>query len=82
MFLLFFIIDTILLLFLWYYISMFCVIYKNTQIHLIKDTVISYGLSFISPFGFYLIPGIFKICSLSKIKRKCFYKLSLLFQSI
>ena len=39
-------------------VAMFGYIYKNTQIHLIKDTGISYGLSFISPFGYYLIPQI------------------------
>ena len=81
-FIFYFIISFILLLFFWYYLAMFGVVYKNTQIHLIKDTVISYILSFISPFGFYLIPAIFRICSLSKKKKKCFYKLSLFFQSI
>ena len=58
-FVFYFIISTILLLFFWYYISMFCAIYVNTQIHLIKDTIISFILSFISPFFIYLIPGIF-----------------------
>ena len=81
-FIFYFIISFLLLLFFWYYLAMFGVVYKNTQIHLIKDTVISYILSFISPFGFYLIPAIFRICSLSKKKKKCFYKLSLFFQSI
>ena len=38
MFLLYFIIGTIILLVFWYYSSMFCAIYQNTQIHLIKDT--------------------------------------------
>ena len=33
--LLYFILSTIFLLFFWYYISMFCAIYLNTQIHLI-----------------------------------------------
>ena len=49
---LYFIISFIFLLFFWYYISMFCVIYRNTQIHLLKDTLMSFGLSLFIPFGF------------------------------
>ena len=47
---------------------MFCAIYKNTQLHLIKDTLISFGLSFIYPFGINLLPGLFRIPSLSEKK--------------
>ena len=80
----YFIVSTILLLVFWYYVSMFCAIYKNTQIHLIKDTLISYILSLISPFWFYLIPGIFRIPSLSKRKknRVCFYNISKILQAL
>ena len=81
-FIFYFIISFLLLVFFWYYLAMFGVIYKNTQIHLIKDTGISYALSFVSPFGFYLIPGIFRKFSLSKKNRKCFYQISLFVQSI
>ena len=49
---------------------MFCAIYRNTQTHLIKDTLISFGLSLLYPFLFYLIPGFFRIPSLSKEKNK------------
>ena len=80
-FILYFIISFLLLLFFWYYLAMFGYIYKNTQIHLIKDTGISYGLSFISPFVYYLIPVFFRMCSLSKKKRSCCYKVSVFFQS-
>ena len=69
-FLLYFIISTIFLLFLWYYISMFCAVYVNTQIHLIQDTLISFGLSIIYPFGIYLLPGIFRIPSLTNKKKQ------------
>ena len=41
-FILFFIISFLFLSFFWYYISIFCVIYKNTQIHLLKDTLMSF----------------------------------------
>ena len=55
-FILYFIISFLLLLFFWYYISMFCIIYCNTQVHLLKDTLMSFGLSLIFPFGIYLLP--------------------------
>ena len=68
-FILYFIISFVFLLFFWYYISMFGVIYKNTQIHLLKDTLICFGFSFFIPFLIYLLPGLFRIPSLS-IKNK------------
>ena len=51
---LFFIISSIFLFIFWFYISLFCYIYENTQIHLLNDTLISSGLSFLYPFGIYL----------------------------
>ena len=65
----YFIISFILLLFFWYYISIFGVIYKNTQIHLLKDTLISFCISMLTPFGIYLLPGLFRIHSLSNPKK-------------
>jgi len=75
---LFFLLRIIILLFCWYYISCFCAVYINTQITLISDTFISYGLSMIYPFGLNLIPGIFRIPALrAKNKdKKCLYKIS------
>ena len=83
-FILYFLLNTILLLFFWYYISMFCAIYVNTQLHLIKDTLISFGLSLFYPFGINLIAGIFRIPSLSntKNKRSYLYNLSKFIQLI
>ena len=81
-FILYFIIGFLLLLFFWYYLSMFCAIYRNTQYHLIKDTLISFGLSLIYPFAIYLLPGIFRIPALSdrNNKRNWIYNISLLSQ--
>ena len=80
--LLFCIISTIFLLLFWYYISIFCAIYKNTQFHLIKDTLISFSISFLYPFIIYLLPGFFRIPSLSnrRNKKKCLYNISKFFQ--
>ena len=83
-FIFYFVIGFIFLLIFWYYLSMFCAIYNQTQYHLIKDTLISFGLSLIYPFGIYLLPGLFRIPSISnpKNKRKCLYDFSKLLQML
>ena len=80
----FFILSFTLLLFFLYYISCFCSVYKNTQILLIKDSVISFGLSLLYPLFIYLVPGIFRIPSLRnpKTNRECIYKTSKIIQMI
>ena len=80
----FFIISFLILVFLWYYISMFCAIYSNTQIHLIKDTLISFLLNMIYPFCIYLIPSIFRIIALRSTKkdRRYIYRFSQIIQII
>ena len=77
-FIIFFIITFIFLFAFWYYITCFCGIYTNTQIHLIKDSVISFGTSFVYPFITYLLPGIFRIPSLKSKKKnkKCMFGFS------
>jgi len=78
-FVLYFIISFIfLLLFFWYYTSMFGAIYRNTQLHLLKDSLISFALGLIFPFVIYLFPGLFRISALSEPedKRKCLYNFS------
>ena len=83
-FILFFIVSFLLTLFYWYFISCFCAVYVNTQIILIKDSFISFGISMFYPFGLNLLPGIFRIPSLrTKNKDKsCFYTLSQLLSLI
>ena len=83
-FCLFFIITFILLLIFWYYISCFCCIYQNTQIHLIIDSLTSFGFSLVYPFFVYLIPGIFRIAALrsKKSNKSCMYKFSQIFNII
>ena len=52
---------------------MFGAIYMNTQYHLLKDTLMSFGLSLIYPFIINLLPGLFRIPSLSDPKNKRMY---------
>ena len=63
---------------IWYYLTIFCAIYKNTQIFLIKDTLISFATSLAYPFLYNLIPGIFRIPALKAKKkdRNFLYKIS------
>ena len=76
----FFIISFIFLVFFWYYISCFCVVYNNTQIHLIKDFISSFVLSLIYPFFIHLLPGIFRIYALKANNRDKIYKFSIVLQ--
>ena len=80
-FLFYFIIDFLLLFLFWYYVTCFCGIYRNTQIHLLKDSLFSFITSLISPFGYYIVPAIFRVCSL-KGKNKILYKFSKILQTI
>ena len=77
-FIIFFIISLLLMLFFWYFISCFCAVYNNTQIILFKDTLISFGISMLYPFGINLIPGMFRIPALraQKKDKECLYKIS------
>ena len=78
----FFIFSFIILLFFWIYLSCFCVVFKNTQIHLLKDSSISFGTSFIIPFFVNLLPGIFRIHALKSKDGKCIYNFSKFIQMI
>ena len=77
-FIIFFIITFIILLFFWYYITCFCGIYVNTQIQLLKDTIVSFIISLVYPFLTCLIPGVFRISALKDEKSSLgfIYKLS------
>ena len=74
----YFVIGFFLMLFFWYFISTFCAVYPNTQIILIENTLISFGLTMIYPFGLVLLPGLFRIPALrAKNKDKeTLYKIS------
>ena len=77
-FMIFFIVNLILILIFGYYLGCFCAVYKNTQYHLIKDTLISFGISNVTPFGTNLFPCLFRIYSLSSKSKgkRIIYKLS------
>ena len=76
----YFILSILFLFFFWYYLSSFCALYKNSQVHLIKNTFISFAIGLIFPFFINLLPGIFRIFSLQSTNRECLYKTSQILQ--
>ena len=72
----YFILSILFLLFFWYYLSSFGAVYQNTQIYLIKNTLISFGFSLFYPFVINLLPGMLRKCSMKGNKSECLYKTS------
>jgi hypothetical protein len=62
-----------------YYISIFCSVYKNTQLYLFKDTITSFATSMLYPFIFALIPTIFRMTGLKK-EKKCLFSVGKILQ--
>ena len=83
-FIIYFILEFIFLSFFWYYLSCFCALYKNTQNHLVIDTITSFIISLFYPFLLNLIPGIFRISALNNKNKNSqyLYKISQILQLI
>ena len=79
---LFFCINYLVIILFWYYLSCFCALYKNTQVYLIKDVLISFGISLIYPFIINIFPALFRIISLQEKndEHKCMFMLSKILQ--
>ena len=78
----FFFASFVFLILFWIYLACFCAVYKNTQIYLIKNTLISFSTSMIYPFGLYIIPGIVRIYALKGKNKECLYEFSKYIQII
>ena len=74
----FFVISFVLLMLFWYYVTCFCAVYSNTQYHLIKDSIIGFGSSLLTPFAINVIPGFLRTFGL-KNKKEYLYSISKLF---
>ena len=74
----YFIVTFCFMCFFWYFVAAFCAVYKNTQLFLIKDSMISLLMSLLYPLGLYLLPTALRIISLKDKKKRlgCLYKLS------
>ena len=81
-YIIFFVSGSLFLFFLWYYLSSFGAVYQNTQVYLIKNTLISFSFSLIYPFIVYILVAIIRIYSLKDSERICLYKFSEIIQYI
>jgi hypothetical protein len=74
----FYIFTFIFFVIYWYIISVFCGVYRNTQIHFIKDSIISFSICLVYPLALYFLSASLRIISLRyhKKKLKCLYNLS------
>ena len=83
-FVFFFIFNFLFLAFFWYYLSSFCAVYKNTQIHLFKDTIISFCGTLVYPFIINFFPSFlrYKAIHCKNKNRKCLYQISKILQII
>ena len=59
-YIIFFVLCALLLVGFWIYLTCFSAVYKNTQSHLIKNTLISFAISSIYPFLINIIPVILR----------------------
>ena len=69
----FYIFIFLFFIFYWYLVSVFCAIYKNTQIIFLKDALSSFIFGNILPFIIYLFPTTLRIISLKSQKHKVEY---------
>ena len=83
-FVIFFTINFLLICFFWYFVSCFCAVFTNTQLILIWDSLVSFGVTLLYPFFYNLIPGILRISSLRERKKnkECLYKTERVFALI
>ena len=81
-FILFFVINFLLLMLFWAYLTCWNGKYENTQVYLIENTLISFGLSFVYPFVINIIPSALRMMSLDKKNpnKECIYATSKVIQ--
>ena len=78
----FYILGIIFLIIFWYYLSSFCAVYQNTQIFLIINTFICFGISLILPFLINLIPSLMRNLALRNPNKEYLYRISQYIQII
>ena len=64
-FIVFFILNTALLIFFWYFLTCFNAVYKNSQKFLIEDTFSSLSYSLIFPFLINILPSLIRNCAVN-----------------
>ena len=80
----FFILSIIFLAFFWMLLSSFGAVFQNTQIFILKNTLISFSLSLFYPFFITIFPCMFRMCALKSSQKNngCIYNLSKFLQEM
>ena len=83
-YIIFFVLNFSILVLFWYYLTCFNAVYENTQIYLIENTLISFGISLFYPFIINIFPTFIRMGSIhSKNKGQSYcYKVSQIIQII
>ena len=76
----FFISGLMFLVFFWMLLSSFGAVYQNTQIFILKNTLISFAIDLLYPFIFNIFPGLFRIYSLNSKKSEYLHNFSKILQ--
>ena len=71
-----FIVNSIFIIIFWFYMGSFCAVFKNTQIYLIINGIITFILVIVIPFLYYFIPTLLRTISLRGKNSQCLYKVS------
>ena len=77
----FFPLGLVLHIFIWYYLSSLGSVFQNTQIFIVKNALICFGIALIYPIFINLLPSTFRTISLNH-KKRCYYNLSRFLQLI
>ena len=78
----FYIIGIVFHLFFWYCLSSFSTVYTNTQVFVLENALIAFGIYLIYPFIFNILPCILRISSLrgKEKNHNIMYNISKVFQ--
>ena len=72
-YIIFYILGIIFIFFFWMILSSFGAVYQNSQIILLENALISFGISFIYPLFYNIIPSLFRFCSLRSNEKNMIY---------
>ena len=72
-FFVYFFIEFIFLIFVFYYVTLFCAIYHHSQVTIYKNYIVGLCMSFIYSFFFILIIAIFRVVALKTRKKNLYY---------
>ena len=77
-YIIFYVLGILFLFFFWYYLSSFGAVYRNTQVILIKNTFMSFSISFVFPFVINIAPYMLRKISLkdANYNREFLFKIS------